>query len=103
VSGFIYCCAECNYAEYRNAECHYAEYRNSEYHNAECCYAECRGAVYLTYLPLKMNRFLEKKKLKRTFANFFYSINTISRIKKNIKEKIKKGLSPIECYLGPMQ
>ncbi len=97
------CCAECQLCRFMHAECLKlacsAEFLHAECLYTECCYAECRGAIYLTHLPLKMNRFLKKK---RSFANFFYSINTISRIKKNIKEKIKKGFSPIECYLGPL-
>jgi len=52
VSRYIYCYAECHFADYHYAECHYgechyAEYHYAECHYAECHYAECRGANYI--------------------------------------------------------
>ncbi len=49
MSRFIYCHAECHYAERRYAECHYAERRYAECRYAEWYYAECRGAVIDPY------------------------------------------------------
>ncbi len=76
MSQYIYCDAECHYAECRYAEWRYAECRYAEWRYAECRYAVCRSA---TWHPCKsiyhniLNIFVNAT---RDFYNQMYSFLT---------------------------
>ncbi len=78
---FIYCYAECHYAEcchsvFHYAECRYALWRYSECHCASCHYAECRYAeccfVMLNVVVPLTKPIWATAKLEENFIQFIF-------------------------------